>query len=108
MRDNVLAFQNKMRFKAQLSRKIFQSFPTLELFCAEDDPSLNLEKYISYLDTQSKEFKEKFSDLDAHCDKVSVFVSPFSADPINNEYAAFATELIDLQSNSVLEKEERR
>jgi len=108
MRD-VLAFQNKIRlFKAQLFRKFFQSFPTLELFCAEDDPSLNIEKYISYLDILSKEFKEKFSDLDALCDKFSVFVSPFSADPINNEYAAFATELIDLKSNSVLGKEERR
>jgi len=108
----VTAFQKKfLLFKRQLSGKILDSFPTLKLFCTGTDEyqNLDLNRYISYLDTLLEEFKTRFSDLDSLCEDFSLFVSPYSADPSSSKFSAnLAAELIDLQCNSILEKEEKR
>jgi len=91
----------------QLSSKVLQSFSNLKLFCDEEQPSFDLKRFIDYLDTLLENFKVRFSDLNTLCDEFSLFVSPFSTDPFNAKPCEnLAIELIDLQSNSILKKEE--
>jgi len=110
MRDNISAFKKKLLlFKMQLSRRVFDSFPSLKLFCSEDEPCSDLSTFVGYLDTLSKEFSRRFMDLDTLCENFDIFTAPYRADPFNLKLGGnLATELIELQSNSTLEKDEKR
>ena len=102
MYTEVKAFRQKLDlFATQLSRDNFPHFPVCEQFNQEANlpfPSKFAHDTISTLKLQ---FRQRFSDLDAHATDVRILQNPFDSD-VELLKPELQMEVIDLQSNDML------